>query len=136
MVPRVAYCYTPPMASTPTRIDDELYEEAKLVGALLSRSAAQQITHWARIGREIESSGGISSRAITEVLSRRLSYDSLSDDEQAIVRAEWAARMEGRREALDIAGEHAAAGRSWVELDEEGRVVERDAVARGTAAAG
>lgn len=124
------------MASTPTRIDDELYEAAKLVGALLSRSAAQQIAHWARIGREIESAEGVSSRAIAEVLSQRLAYDSLSEDEQAIVRAEWAARIEQRREALDVPGEHAAAGRSWVELDDEGRVVEREATSRGTVSGG
>jgi hypothetical protein len=113
------------MASTPTRIDDELYEAAKLVGALMSRSAAQQIAHWARIGREIESAEGISSKAVAEVLSQRLSYDTLTDEEQAIVRAEWAERIEQRRAALDIPAEHAAQGRTWVELDDDGRVVER-----------
>ncbi len=113
------------MASTPTRIDDELFEHAKLVGSLLSRSAAQQIAHWAKIGRELESAEGVSTRAIANVLAGRSSYDALTDEEQAIVRAEWAERIEERREALDIAGELAAQGRSWVELDDDGEVVER-----------
>jgi alkylhydroperoxidase family enzyme len=113
------------MSSTPTRIDDELFEHAKLVGSLMSRSAAQQIAHWAKIGREVESAEGVSARAIGEVLARRSSYDALTDEEQAIVRAEWAERIEQRRAALDITSEFAAQGRSWVELDDDGEVVER-----------
>ena len=113
------------MASTPTRIDDELFEHAKLIGSLMSRSAAQQIAHWARIGREIESTEGVSTRAITEVLAQRSSYDALTDEEQAIVRAEWAERIEERRAALDMPKELAAQGRSWVELGDDGEVVER-----------
>jgi len=113
------------MSSTPTRIDDELFEHAKLVGSLMSRSAAQQIAHWAKIGRELESAGAVSTRAITEVLAQRSSYDALTDEEQAIVRAEWAERIEERRAALDLPSEFAAQGRSWVELDDAGEVVER-----------
>lgn len=113
------------MSSTPTRIDDELFEHAKLIGSLMSRSAAQQIAHWAKIGRELESAEGVSARAIAEVLAQRSSYDALTEEEQAIVRAEWAERIEERRAALDMAGEFAAQGRSWVELDDDGQVVER-----------
>lgn len=91
----------------------------------MSRSAAQQIAHWAKIGREIEASEGVSGRAVAEVLAKRRSYDGLSDEEQAIVRAEWAQRIEERLETLDIPGELSAQGQSWVELDEDGRVVER-----------
>jgi hypothetical protein len=113
------------VASTPTRIDDDLYELAKLVGSMMSRSAAQQITHWAKIGREIESAEGVSSRAVARVLAKQSSYDDLNDEEQAIVRAAWAERIEERREALDIPAELAEQGKSWVELDENGEVVER-----------
>jgi hypothetical protein len=51
----------------------------------------------------------------------------LNPKEQAVVRAEWTARMTARREALDLATRFAAAGRSWVELDDDGKVVERSA---------
>jgi len=124
------------MSSTPTRIENELFEDAKVVGALMSRSAAQQIAHWAKIGRELESSGGVSARAIAEVLAQRSSYDALTDEEQAIVRAEWAERIEQRREALDLPSEFAAQGRSWVELDDAGNVVERGGKPEESAAAG
>lgn len=54
------------------------------------------------------------------------SYDQLSGKEQALVRTEWAEGIEDRLAALDLAGEFAAQGRSWVELDDKGKVIERD----------
>lgn len=115
--------------TSPTRIDDELYASAKLVGPLMSRSAAQQIAHWARIGREIEASDSVSHRAVTDVLAARRDYDKLNAHEQAIVRAEWAERMDALRDGLDLAQEFSDEGRSYVELDEDGQVVQRGPVA-------
>lgn len=114
------------MATTsPTRIDDELYASAKVVGPMMSRSAAQQIAHWARIGREVEAADSISQRAIAEVLAGHRAYDALTAQEQAVVRAEWAERIEARRSVLDLAREFADEGRSYVELDDDGQVVHR-----------
>lgn len=114
------------MATTsPTRIDDELYASAKVVGPLMSRSAAQQITHWARIGREIEAADSVSHRAVADVLAARRDYDQLTAHEQAVVRAEWAERMDARRDGLDFAQEFSDQGRSYVELDENEQVVLR-----------
>jgi hypothetical protein len=112
------------MATTsPARIDDDLYTSAKLAGEVQSRSASQQVVHWARIGREIEASGSISPRRVADVLAGSRHYDQLGPEEQAVVRAEWSERMDERREALDLAARFTAAGRSWVELDDEGHVV-------------
>lgn len=116
------------MATTsPARIDDDLYASAKLVGEVQSRSASQQVVHWARIGRELEASGSTSPRAIAAVLAGSRPYDELTPEEQAVVRVEWADRMEERRRSLDLAEEFAASGRTWVELDDDGNVVERTA---------
>jgi hypothetical protein len=115
--------------TSPARIDDELYASAKLAGSVQSRSASQQVAHWARIGREIEASSSISHKEIAAVLAGSRSYDSLEPKEQAVVRAEWSARMDEARAALDLAADFARAGRTWVELDDEGRVVERGAEA-------
>jgi len=112
-------------STSPARIDDDLYASAKLAGEVQSRSASQQVVHWARIGREIEASASITQKEIAAVLAASGSYDALSPKEQAVVRAEWSARMESRREALNLAEQFAAEGRVWVELDDEGRVVER-----------
>ncbi len=59
----------------PTRIDGELFAAAKSSGALHSRSAAQQIDHWARIGRELEASADVSHRDIDAVLTDKASHD-------------------------------------------------------------
>lgn len=115
------------MATTsPTRIDDEVFASAKIVGPLMSRSAAQQIAHWARIGRELEASDSVSHRAIADVLAQRQDYDRLSAHEQAVVRAEWSERADARRASLDLAQEFSDEGRSYVELDDDGQVVHRE----------
>lgn len=115
------------MATTsPTRIDDDLYVSAKLAGDAQSRSASQQVAHWARIGREIEASANTSHREIAEVLAGRRSYDGLDSKEQAVVRAEWAERMAVYRGELNLTSRFTAEGRTWVELDNDGNVVEQD----------
>ncbi len=122
------------MATTsPARIDDDLYVSAKLAGEVQSRSASQQVVHWARIGREIEASASISQKDIAEVLTGSRSYDTLSAKEQAVVRAEWSTRMDTRRETLNFAERFAGAGRTWVELDDVGKVVERGNITRDRA---
>lgn len=45
------------MSSNSIRISVELFEQAQNRGAVLSRSTAQQIEHWARLGAAVEQSG-------------------------------------------------------------------------------
>lgn len=118
--------------SAPTRIDDDLFEAAQQMGPLQSRSAAQQVNHWARIGRALETAKGVSHRRVSEVLAGSRDYDELSDEEQAIIRAEWAERIELTRNRLNLADEFTAVGRSYVELDADGRVVRRNPAATTT----
>ena len=122
--------------TSPARIDDDVYAAAKLVGALMSRSASQQVAHWARIGRELEAAESVSHTRIAEVLAGAQSYDGLNDEEQAAVRAEWSERLTARRERLDLAAEFGAAGRTWVELDDDGNVVTRNVPTDDIAAGG
>lgn len=120
------------MATTsPTRIDDDLYRSAKEVGALMSRSAAQQIAHWARIGRELESADSVSHLDVARVLAGRGDYDDLDAHGQAIVRAGWGERISHRLSDLDLAAEFTAAGRPYAELDEQGRTVLRQPASDG-----
>lgn len=65
------------------------------------------------------------------VLAGDASYDSLTSDDQATVRAEWKRRIDGRLESLDLRSQFIAEGRSWVELDDVGRVVRRTPEAPG-----
>lgn len=117
-------------SSTPIRLDRELLEAAKLAGSHQSRSAAQQIAHWARLGREIEASRTISAHTITAVLHGRQSYDTLEPDDQAVVRAEWTNRLDAVADGIDLASEFAAAGRrTWIDIAADGTIVRREASA-------
>ncbi|RYJ06283.1 MAG: hypothetical protein EON52_07155 [Actinomycetales bacterium] len=110
--------------ATPMRIENDLYDAAKAVGAVMSRSAAQQLNHWARIGRELEASGAVSHRDVGRVLAGLKPYDDLNGQEQALVRAEWVERIAESREELDFAAEFEAAGvAGWVEADADGVTV-------------
>lgn len=46
-----------------------------MAGTAPTRSAAQQVNHWARIGREPETSKSVSQHDVAQVLSGRASYD-------------------------------------------------------------
>ena len=42
------------MATTNLRLTAELVHDAKLIGDVMSRSAAKQVEHWAKIGKIME----------------------------------------------------------------------------------
>lgn len=113
------------MSSPPTRLPEDLYEAARSSAAVNSRSVAQQIAHWARVGRELEASSGVSQRDIERVLAGEGSYDTLSEREQALVRAAWGERVAARRATLDYEARFMATGDSWSEADPEGNVITR-----------
>ncbi|UDY34025.1 hypothetical protein [Dermatobacter hominis] len=60
---------------------------------------------------------------VEAVLAGTASYDSLRDDQQAIVRAAWDERIEARLATIDLIAEFEALGQSYVVLDDDGRVV-------------
>lgn len=110
--------------SPPTRIEADVYAAAQAAGAAHARSTAQQLTHWARIGRELERSI-VSHSSIDDVLHGRRPYDSLDDYDQAAVRAAWADALQENAGGIDLTAELAAEGRSWSEGDDEGQIVRR-----------
>jgi hypothetical protein len=69
------------MSSTiQVRVDADLFEAAKSAGADAGRSAAQQIRHWARMGREFEKSVDILAGR-RETVSRTDARRDLGPDE-------------------------------------------------------
>lgn len=127
----VARCYTGTMSrsSQPTRLPSDVYDAAVVASAVSSRAVAQQIAHWARIGRELEMSPQVNHRAIAQVLDGTSDYDGLGELDQAIVRKEWAERMVALRTSLNYVAEFIASGESYSEIDEDGNVVVRSAPA-------
>lgn len=110
-------------ATIPTRIDRELFESAKSVGAVENRSAAQQIDYWARVGRQLVASPGMSVGTVQRVLAGKVDYDSLNEPEQSVVRTLWDEQINQRLSELDFASEFTQRGRAWSEADDAGDVV-------------
>lgn len=118
--------YSGAMSRTvPIRMDGDLVDATKAVGAVSGRSATQQLSHWARIGRELEASPGTSQRDIKRVLAGEADYDDLGEGAQAIVRAVWDEAMTKRLPRLDLAAEFTKTGRPWTEADDGGNAVVR-----------
>lgn len=115
------------MSSPPTRIPDDLYEAARREAVRASRSTAQQIAHWARLGRELESAPNVSVRDVRRVLAGRSPYTSLNEPAQAVVRAEWDERITEGIADLNFEAEFTASGDTWVVGDGEGGAVVRTA---------
>jgi hypothetical protein len=113
------------MTTMPTRIDGDLFEAAKAVGQVHSRSAAQQIGHWARIGRELEASPSVTHDAIERVLTGSLKYDAVDEHAQAAVRATWGEEIAAKIADLDFTEQLLASGRPWAEADDDGAIVVR-----------
>ena len=109
--------------SKPTRFDAALFESAQAAGARTQRSAAQQLAHWARLGRELEASGGLSQRDIDRVLAGQLPYDELGDRDQAVVRAAWRDGVDSDLAELNLRARFEAQGRTrWSDADRDGVV--------------
>jgi len=122
----VANCYSLVMKTMPTRIDGELFGAAKVAGEGQSRSAAQQLDHWARIGRELEASPMITHDAINKVLAGQVSYDVLPDNAQAVVRVAWGEQISARIAGLDFDERLQDVGQPWAEADADGHAIVRN----------
>lgn len=118
-------------SNSPIRLDPELTAAARSTAESMSRSLSQQIAHWARLGRELERSPGVTASAIQAVLDGRSDYDALNSHEQAIVRVNWAERVDETCKNLRLDQVLAAKGREVVELDPKGKVIVRKAGNKG-----
>lgn len=115
-------------AASPTRVNKDVYGAAKAAAALTGRTVAEQLSHWAKVGSEVEAIALLElrrrRRTAEELLAGR-GYDSLPADEQALVRAAWDEEMDERLASTDVAADKHAAGQPVITLDEDGHVVRR-----------
>lgn len=116
-------------ALAPVRLDAEITDAARLAAERMSRSVAQQVSHWARIGRELERARDVSADEIRRVLDGQSDYDALSAKEQAMVRAVWSERIDHLRSGLRLDKTYHDTGYRYAELDPHGEVVVREPAA-------
>jgi hypothetical protein len=113
-------------AATPTRVNKDVYAAAKVAASLTGRTVAEQLSHWAKVGSEVEAIALLElrrrRRTAQDLLAGR-DYDSLPADEQALVRTTWDEEMDERLVSTGIAADKRTAGQPFITLDDDGNVV-------------
>lgn len=112
------------VADRVTRVAADLMDSAVAEGARQSRSAKQQLDHWARVGRAVSSHQTASRRRVEAALAGELDTNDLSADEGLVFNAEISAAIEE-----SLAGAHygdvlSAQSITTVALNDDGVIVE------------
>jgi hypothetical protein len=111
-----------PTAVAPIRLDRDLAAAAREEAQAMSRSVAEQVSHWARLGRELERSPHVSVTDVQAVLRGTKPYDALNAQEQAVVRATWEEGIQATLAGLDLSASFAVQGHRYAELDDHGQL--------------
>lgn len=111
-------------ADRPTRVAVDLLDAAAVEGARQSRSAKQQLDHWARVGRAVSMHDTMARRRIEAALAGDTPLVALAPHEQAVVNAELDARIQAHAQSTSYGKQLAAEGVTTVALDAEGNLVE------------
>ncbi len=129
----VAFCYTlwhnvtterNSMPDRVTRVAADLVDSAAAEGARQSRSAKQQLDHWARVGRAVSSQHTASRRRVEAALAGDLALSELSAEEGVVVNAEISAAIEENLARTHYGEALAARGITTVALDDAGDLIE------------
>ena len=107
-----------------TRIAADLMDSAAAEGARQSRSAKQQLDHWARVGRAVSSQQTAARRRVEAALTGDLELRELNFEEGAVFNAEIAAAIHEKLAGSNYGALLAERGVTTVALDENGDIVE------------
>jgi hypothetical protein len=107
-----------------TRVAADLVESAAAEGARQSRSAKQQLDHWARVGRAVSSQHTASRRRVEAALAGRMATGELTVEEGVVFNAEISAAIEESLARTNYGAALAGQGITTVALNEAGEIVE------------
>jgi hypothetical protein len=107
-----------------TRFAADLLDSAAAEGARQSRSAKQQLDHWARVGRAVSSRESAARRRVEAALAGDLEVTELSDEEGVVFNAEITAAIEENLASANYGSVLATRGVTTVALDDNGQIVE------------
>lgn len=107
-----------------TRVAADLMDSAATEGARQSRSAKQQLDHWARVGRAVSAQHSAARRKVEAALAGVVELSELNTEEGAVFNAEIGAAIEESLTRTDYGALLAARGITTVALDEAGQIVE------------
>ncbi|BBY16092.1 TA system antitoxin ParD family protein [Mycolicibacterium litorale] len=112
------------VADRVTRVAADLIDSAAAEGARQSRSAKQQLDHWARVGRAVSSHHTAARRRVEAALAGQTDPSSLNREEGVVFNAEISAAIEEQLAGADYGSLLAARGVTTVALDDAGRIVQ------------
>ncbi|MCW2690951.1 MAG: hypothetical protein JWR37_5841 [Mycobacterium sp.] len=112
------------VADRVTRFAADLVDSAAAEGARQSRSAKQQLDHWARVGRAVSSQHTASRRRVEAALAGELAMSELSVEEGVVFNAEISAAIEESLARTYYGDVLAARGVTTVALNDAGEIVE------------
>jgi hypothetical protein len=115
------------MAEAPdrvTRVAADLMDSAASEGARQSRSAKQQLDHWARVGRAVSSQHTASRRRVEAALAGHLATGELTVEEGVVFNAEISAAIEESLARTNYGAALAGQGITTVALNDAGEIVE------------
>jgi hypothetical protein len=112
------------VADRVTRVAADLFESAAAEGARQSRSAKQQLDHWARVGRAVSHQHSAARRRVEAALVGELALDQLTLEEGVVFNAEIAASVEESLARTHYGEQLAARGVTTVALNDAGQLVE------------
>lgn len=107
-----------------TRFAADLVDSAAAEGARQSRSAKQQLDHWARVGRAVSSQHTVSRRRVEAALAGDLAMSELTVEEGVVFNAEISAAIDESLARTNYGDVLAARGITTVALNEAGDIVE------------
>ena len=106
----------------PTRVAADLMDAAAVEGERQSRSAKQQLDHWARVGRAVSAHSSASRQRVEAALRGALPDRDLTADERVVFNAEVDAAISETTRSIRFGEVLAARGVTTVALDDEGRL--------------
>jgi hypothetical protein len=106
----------------PTRVAADLLDAAAVEGARQSRSAKQQLDHWARVGRAVSMTQTAARRRVEATLAGELPERALSVEERTVFNAEIDASISEAARRISFGEVLAARGVSTVALDDKGEL--------------
>ncbi len=107
-----------------TRFAADLIDSATAEGARQSRSAKQQLDHWARVGRSVSMHHTAARRRVEAALKGTLALADLTVDERLVVNAEIDAAIQENLNTTHYGQRLAAEGITTVALDDDGNLIQ------------
>ena len=113
------------MSTRTTRVAEDLLAAAEVEASRESRSAREQLDHWARVGMRISARSTAGRRRIERALAGEVPLADLTVEEREIANAELNTDISVAANRISYADRLAAEGVTTVGLGPDGQLVER-----------